>query len=404
MIEFFGTSRDEEIRGTSTADKIRGGEGDDLIHAGDGADRVVAGPGDDIIDGDAAPQSNDLLTTAAGANIGDGPDTLIGGPGADTIDGDGGDDVIRPGAGPDRIEINPFDGTDRITDLAAEDLLIVHRSEEDGLVPVSAAIQQWTVAYERSDGIGTLEAWPNAPSLVRGATVELGNAPAPEDIGLQLAPWGEPATSATFGPQALYIGLFDRVPSATARTFWQEEMDALTSEGASERDAAKDIASRLLDSPEAASSFDALGRDDPTTEEVADLVDDLYAHLFERAPTEAAREHWTERFEVSLNGPDDPGAAVVDLIAGSAPAGRIDLDDDGQAEPAFDQAVLTNKLAIGQYSLDSASGEALTEAMQQTDHRLDSLLAAREILPAPGFGPGAEETGTQAVDPMTPGG
>ena len=85
----------DSIHGSGGSDRLRGGAGDDCLHGERGRDRLRGDRGDDRLKGGPAA---DRLTGAGGH------DRLVGGPGPDVlIARGGGRDVVRCGAGDDRV-------------------------------------------------------------------------------------------------------------------------------------------------------------------------------------------------------------------------------------------------------------------------------------------------------------
>jgi Ca2+-binding RTX toxin-like protein len=103
-----GTAGADVLTGTSRADLICGLGGDDTITGLGGDDVVVGGPGTDTVDYSNAPTGVTADLRRA-ASFGEGTDSLqqieniTGSRFADDLDGDGSPNVLRGGAGPDRV-------------------------------------------------------------------------------------------------------------------------------------------------------------------------------------------------------------------------------------------------------------------------------------------------------------
>lgn len=146
---FYGEDGDDIIHGGGGDDILQGGRGDNVIDGGDGIDTltyqsltigvnldlatgVATAAGRDQISGVENVYGslwNDRIAGAGGANLlfgAEGDDVLDGRAGADTLAGGAGADILTGGGGADLFRFGRGDGADVITDLAAEDRIIVH--------------------------------------------------------------------------------------------------------------------------------------------------------------------------------------------------------------------------------------------------------------------------------------
>lgn len=145
----FGEDGDDIIDGGAGDDYLQGGRGDDRISGGDGVDTLTyAGLTRGVVidlsqgGGEAAGRQTlssienllgsrwgDRLTGDGLDNLlygADGDDILIGGAGSDELAGGRGADTLTGGTGADVFRFGSGSGADIITDLSAEDRVVIH--------------------------------------------------------------------------------------------------------------------------------------------------------------------------------------------------------------------------------------------------------------------------------------
>ncbi|MBQ4404778.1 MAG: hypothetical protein II857_10275, partial [Selenomonadaceae bacterium] len=113
----------DTLSGGTDNDKLLGDKGNDSLNGGDGADTLSGGTDNDKLLGGAG---NDSLNGGDGADTlsgGTGNDKLLGGKGNDSLWGGAGNDSLWGGAGKDVFVYTANEGTDKIFDYAADDML-----------------------------------------------------------------------------------------------------------------------------------------------------------------------------------------------------------------------------------------------------------------------------------------
>jgi len=132
VLDFAGTSGDDELTGNALdneltgldgTDRLLGGLGNDTLLGGGGTDTLNGGAGDDLING--GPEDTDLRDVIFG---GDGNDSINAAGGNDAIFGGDGNDTMAGGFGADELEGQ--DGNDVITGSAFSDLVFGGRGND----------------------------------------------------------------------------------------------------------------------------------------------------------------------------------------------------------------------------------------------------------------------------------
>ena len=170
---------------------------------------------------------------------------------------------------------------------------------------------------------------------------------------------------------ALYVGYFGRAPGPEGLSFWMGQYDR-------DRDFAKapsqtldDVAESFRLSDEAQALYPFLKPDaanSASRAEIESFLDDVYANLFDRAPSDAGRAFWADTTMERLQAGENVGDIIIDIISGASDR-MDDIDGDGQAENLSDATTIANKIGVAADYTEGIDQDAFTKAEART--RLD---------------------------------
>lgn len=160
---------------------------------------------------------------------------------------------------------------------------------------------------------------------------------------------------------AIYIGYYDRAPDPFGSAFWERAVD---NPALSLSDIATDFASQQ--ETLAVHPFFS----DPSPEEAAAFVAELYLNLFNRAPDIAGLEFWSGVLENAIAGIGNitVGEIIMQIIAGA--------QDTAETK---DLTTITNKIAVAVAWTNAAAEGGLTEASSYGDNAA-SQASAKSII------------------------
>lgn len=392
----------------TTIENAAGGAGDDTIAGNAAANRLDGGPGADTLRGRG------------------GDDTLIGRGGADVLDGGAGTDTVVFDAAQAAVAFDRApDGTARASRDGTTDTLLnleLASFTDTGPVPLETRLPPANAAPEPAPDSVTLAAGtraqvdvlandsdpdgdaltvtgvdalgPGSAAITDAGTVAVtaaaGAAVQQATLTYTVADGrggtasGELAVTVTSPPlgitdlatdaqiAALYVGFFGRAPDPVGLDFWLDEANARPDAGGGAVIA--DIAESFRVSAEAEARYPALDADAGTPDAAAieSFVGDVFANLFDRAPTATDLGFWTDTLRARIAGGEPLGDAIVDIISGAV-----------NAPDRPDRATLTNTVeaarayaeTIGRDAFDQAEARALVDSVTADDASVATALA-----------------------------
>jgi hypothetical protein len=152
---------------------------------------------------------------------------------------------------------------------------------------------------------------------------------------------------------AIYLGYFDRAPASVGFSFWEGQYSQALANGQSRDQALQNIANSFTPQSETLAlypflSTTTLDPNSPTdVSGVENLIDNIFANLFDRAPAEAGMQYWSQQ-----------------LLSGAVPLGLAILDIANGAQGA-DANIVLNKVVVSDYFVaeDTAAGIGLTSPL-----------------------------------------
>jgi hypothetical protein len=152
---------------------------------------------------------------------------------------------------------------------------------------------------------------------------------------------------------AIYLGYFNRGPAPVGFSFWQGQYSQALANGQSRDQALQNIANSFTPQSETLAlypflSTTTLNSNSPTdVSGVENLVENIFANLFDRAPANVGMQYWTQQ-----------------LLSGAVPLGLAILDIANGAQSA-DANIVLNKVVVSDYFVaqDTAAGIGLTSPL-----------------------------------------
>ena len=187
----------------------------------------------------------------------------------------------------------------------------------------------------------------------------------------------------------LYLGYFGRAPESAGLTYWVDQLtwNPITNpQPASFGDAASGFATTGEAQADYPLFAEVLAGTTPTTTDIYNFLNSVYANLFDRAPDQGGEQYWTTVIQQFLTNPVprqvalNIGGIIADIISGAWGTGSVTDAATLEDKATIAEYYTTQFQAHGQTGTDTSSSVAILQGVTSDPQSVTTAEASINLL------------------------